>query len=242
MTFLINRFFSRFFVCALKFCLLSGWVHSGRSHAEDTSSLRLRALLLVPGGTVASLHPMAGENVGQAVSIGARGLSEPFRAPARLFSFAVPDKRQAIGYRALGNVMLPEKGDDFILLLEPVKDAFRAHVILSKESRFDADALLFFNASDVVIGASLGGSKVTIPPRKSVFGKPPAQGEKPFYQVTFYYQEEGNVRPFYDTRWPHRKDSRCYIFFYRSENGRLTYQSVDERIMPDAKAEIPATP
>ncbi|MFM2170660.1 MAG: hypothetical protein RI957_889 [Verrucomicrobiota bacterium] len=242
MIFLMRSFFRWFFVCMIKFFFLLGWLNSSSSHAEEKSSLRLRALLLVPGGTVATLHLMAGETVGQAVLIGARGLSEPFRAPARLFSLAVPDKSQPIGYRALGNVTLPEQGDDFILLLEPVKDTFRAHVILAKESRFDADALLFFNASDVVIGASLGGSKVIIPPRKSVFGKPPAQGEKPFYQVTFYYQEEGNVRPFYDTRWPHRKDSRCYIFFYRGESGRLTYQSVDERIMPDVKGDEPATP
>ena len=242
MILLMHQFLRLKFFRLVVYIALSIGIGYATVHADEKPELRVRALLLVPGGTVASMHPMAGESVGQAVSIGARGLSEAFRAPARLFALAVPDKSQPLGYRALGSVALPEVGDDFIILLEPVKDTFRAHVISSKESRFDADSLLFFNASDVVIGAALGGSKVIIPPRKSVFGKPPAQGEKPFYQVTFYYQQEGDVRPFYDTRWPHRKDSRCYIFFYRSENGRLTYQSVDERIMPDAKAENPATP
>lgn len=200
--------------------------------AQDSSGPGLRALLLVPGGPVVSLHAMGGKTVGDAVSIGARGLSESFTAPGRHFSWAVSDKNADSGYRAVGEVHLPEQGNDFIILLEPVNKMFKSHVIVAKESRFGPDGLLFFNASDAVIGAALGNVRVKIPPRVAVFGRAPAKSEKPFYQVTFYYQNEGEVRPFYDTRWPHREESRCYVFFYRSENGRITYQSVDERLKP----------
>ena len=76
-----------------------------------------------------------------------------------------------------------------------------------------------------------------IKPRVAVFVKPPPRGDKPFYQVTFYQSDNSKARPFANTRWPHRDASRCYVFFYRSETGRLTYQAVDESLTPVAAAE-----
>ena len=202
------------------------------SFGEESARPGVRALLLVPGGPVIKIHPMVGETVAPAVQIGARGLSESFRPPAREFSLAVSDTSQESGYRAVGNVSLPDHGKDFILLLEPVKKTFKAHVIHARESRFSEGGLLFFNASDTVLGASLGATKVLIQQRVAVFAKAPARGEKPYYQVTFYQPDDDKTRPFTNTRWPHRNSSRCYVFFYRSETGRLTYQAVDEYLAP----------
>ena len=197
----------------------------------------VRALLLVPGGPVVKLHPMSGETVGEAVQVGARGLSESFRPAAREFSLAIPDAKKESGYRAVGKVTLPEQGKDFIILLEPAKQEFKVHVVNSRESRFGADSVLFFNASETILGASLGGSKILIKPRVAVFAKPPPRGDKPFYQVTFYQPDNSKARPFANTRWPHRDASRCYVFFYRSETGRLAYHAVDESLTPVAAAE-----
>jgi hypothetical protein len=197
----------------------------------------VRALLLVPGGPVVKLHPMSGALVGEAVQIGARGLSESFRPAAREFSLAIPDSRQESGYRAVGKVTLPEQGRDFIILLEPAKQVFNVHVVNGRDSRFGADCLLLFNASDTILGASLGGSKVLIKPRVAVFAKAPPRGDKSFYQVTFYQPDNSKARPFANTRWPHRDTSRCYVFFYRNEAGRLTYQAVDDSLTPVAAAE-----
>ena len=207
------------------------------SLAAETTGPGVRALLLVPGGPVVKLHPVSGEKVGEAVEIGARGLSESFKPAAREFSLATPDARQESGYRAVGKVMLPEQGRDFIILLEPGKEMFKVHVVNGQEPRFGADCVLFFNATDTILGAALGGSKVLIKPRVAVFAKPPARSEKPFYQVTFYQPDNSKARPFANTRWPHRDASRCYVFFYRSESGRLTYQAVDESLAPAAVAE-----
>lgn len=230
MNFLRMNQWCRFFILIMS-CVAFASLHC---QAQEASAARIRALLLVPGGPVMSLHAIGGKSVGDAVSIGARGLSESFTAPARHFSWAVPDKSAESGYRSVGEVQLPEQGEDFMILLEPVNKIFKSHVISAKESRFGADGLLFFNASDAVIGAALGNVRVRIPPRVAVFGKAPVRTEKPFYQVTFYYQQDADVRPFYDTRWPHRDDGRCYVFFYRSESGRITYQSVDEKLKPQA--------
>lgn len=202
------------------------------SAGDEPTAPAVRALLLVPGGPVVKLHPASGEKVGDAVEIGARGLSESFKPPAREFSLAMPDAKQESGFRPVGKVTLPEQGKDFIILLEPGKGVFKVHVVSGEEPRFGADCVLFFNASDTTLGAGLGGSKVLIKPRVAVFAKPPPRGDKPFYQVTFYQPENSRARPFANTRWPHRDASRCYVFLYRSENGRLTYQAVDESLVP----------
>ena len=209
----------------------------GLSMAAETAGPEVRALLLVPGGPVVKLHPVSGEKVGDAVQVGARGLSESFRPAAREFSLAIPDSKKESGYRIVGKATLPEQGKDFIILLEPGSSTFKVHVVSGQEPRFGADCILFFNASDTVLGAALGRSKVLIKPRVTVFAKPPPRGDKPFYQVTFYQPENSKARPFANTRWPHRDASRCYVFFYRSENGRLTYQAVDESLAPAPVAE-----
>ena len=199
------------------------------SHAATESAAPgVRALLLVPGGPVVKLHPLSGKIVGDAVQVGARGLSDPFRPATREFSLAVPDSKQETGHRVVANVPLPAEGGDFIILLEPARSMFKVHVVNARESRFGSDSVLFFNATETTLGAALGQSKVFIKPRMVVFAKPPRKGGKPFYQVTLYQPDDGRARPFVNTRWPHRNGSRCYVFLYRGQNGRLSYQAVDE--------------
>lgn len=205
--------------------------------ATESGTTGVRALLLVPGGPVVKLHPLSGSVAGDAVQIGARGLSDPFKPGTREFSLAVPDAKQESGFRAVANVVLPAEGKDFIILLEPAGATYKVHLVNGGESRFGADSVLFFNASEVTLGATLGETRVLIKPRVAVFAKAPPRGEKSYYQVTFYEPEKGKARPFADTRWPHRDKGRCYIFFYRSQGGRLTYQAVDEELLPMASTE-----
>ncbi len=205
---------------------------------KEPDPASVRALLLVPGGPIAELHPMSGAIVGEAIQVGARGLSEPFKPSTREFFLTMPDIKQSSGYRSVAKVALPPEGKDFILLLEPSSTTFRVHIVNGKESRFGADALLFFNATDITLGATLGNTKVIMKPREAVFAKAPPVGEKPFYQVTFYESDDGKARIFTNTRWPHRAASRCYVFLYRNAStGRLTYQAVDEEIAPETSTE-----
>lgn len=208
--------------------------------ATESNTAGARALLLVPGGPVVKLHPMSGGVAGDAVQIGARGLSDPFKPGTREFSLAVPDAKQESGFRAVAKVVLPAEGRDFIILLEPAGATYKVHVVNGRESRFGADCLLFFNASESILGATLGPDKVLIKPRQAVFSKAPTRGEKPYYQVTFYEPDNGKARPFANTRWPHRDKGRCYIFFYRSRDGRLTYQAIDESLESAAPAAVSA--
>jgi hypothetical protein len=212
------------------------------SHAQDAPKIGVRALLLTPGGPTVTLHPMIEGKVSDPVTIGARSLSDSFGAPARQFALALPDQSVEIGFRSVGEVTLPAQGKDFILLLEPTAEKFKAHVIASRESRFVADSTLFFNASETPVVAALGSEKMLIKPRVAVFAKAPARGEKPFYQATLYQAVDGKPKPFFNSRWPHRDNVRCYAFIYRNEAGRLTYQAVDERLMPEVKEPVEGQP
>jgi hypothetical protein len=208
------------------------------SAATEPGGAGVRALLLVPGGPVVDLHPLSGGVAGTAVQVGARGLSDAFRPAAREFSLAIPDTKQESGYRAVAKVTLPAEGRDFIILLEPAGAVYKVHVVNARESRFGADCVLFFNATEIILGGTLGANKVLIKPREAVFAKAPPRGEKPYYQITFYQPDDGKARPFANTRWPHRDASRCYVFFYRNPGtGRLTYQAVDEELAPVASTD-----
>ncbi|MGA0845538.1 MAG: hypothetical protein ACO3RV_03285, partial [Luteolibacter sp.] len=178
-------------------------------------ALEVRALLLVPGGLIVKLHPMSGETVGDAIEIGARGLSAPLKPDTRNFSLVSVDANQESGYRKVAKVNLPERGNEFIILLEPDGATFKVHVVNSREPRFKEDCLLFFNAADITLAATLGPNKVLIKPRLPTIAKPPSRGEKPYYQVTMYQPDHGSARPYEKTLWTHRDISRCYIFLYR---------------------------
>ena len=218
--------------------LLSLWTASFANAQEKSSGPRIRALILAPAGATIELHtivPGSGKISGS-ILVGATGVSDPIMPGARIFSFAIPDKTRETGFRAVSDVTLPAAGDDFIVLLEPAGETFKNHVVAGNEPRFKNDSTLFFNATDAQIGVTLGKGKLVIPPRKPVMAEAPPQGERPWYQVTFYeLNADGSPRIFANTRWPHRKSSRCYLFLYRSQaSGGISYHAVDESIVPAA--------
>ncbi len=200
---------------------------------EDKPGPVIRALLLAPGGPSMELYALAAESkkLSGPFLVGARGLSKPIAPGARSFAFAIPDKSKEDGYRPVASIVLPESGNDFIILLEPAGQTFKPHVVSARAPGFGNDSTLFFNATEVTIGATLGSNKVLIPPRKPVIAEAPQRGEAPWFQVTFYESKDGKPAMIANTRWPHRNASRSYLFFYRSEpSGRISFQAVDETI------------
>lgn len=222
---------SRTFIFAILPVLFAPPFSSARE--EERPALAIRALLLAPGGPTIELFTLTTESrkLSGPVLVGARGLSEPLAPGARNFAFAIPDKTKEDGYRPVASVVLPATGSDFIILLEPAGQTLKTHVVSAKSPRFGNDSTLFFNATDVPIGATLGKNKVLVPPRKPIIAEAPRRAEKPWYQVTFYEPKDGQPAMIANTRWPHRNASRGYIFFYRSApSGRITFQAVDETI------------
>jgi hypothetical protein len=213
-------------------------------NAQDKSAAdtRVRALLLTPGGANIRLHTLAMKADGSPAEakgpflIGARGLSDPISPGASTFSFAIPSKTDQSGFRSVATVVLPPDSGDVIVLLEPAGEIFNPHLIRGSEPRFRGNSLLFFNATDVAIGANLGGEKFLIPPRKPTITSVPRQGDRPWYQVAFYEPlPQNQVNIITNTRWPHRESSRSYIFFYRKGSSqRICHHSVDENLISSA--------
>jgi hypothetical protein len=213
----------------LTILLFGVYLSLSNAQIEETRGLNIRALLLASGGPTINLHAIAAETgkVAGPIVVGARGISDPVSPGARLFSFAIPDTSTKSGYRPVVEVSLPETGGDFIVLLEPAEEGFKPHVVSGKAPRFGNGSTLFFNATDVPIGAILGASKILIPPRKPLIAEAPPKGEGSWYQVAIYQQkEDGPPRVFSNTRWPYRNSSRPYVFFYRSgPSGQIAYQA-----------------
>jgi hypothetical protein len=208
-------------------------VEFSSAQKEEDNKLRIRALLLAPGGPTMNLHTLVAETgkLAGPVLVGSLGLSEPIAPGARKFSFAVPDEKAENGFRPITQVVLPASGNEFIVLLEPEEKRLKSHVINAKARDFGNDTTMFFNATNIPIGAELGNKKVLIPQRKpTIVPAPRREGERPWYQVSFYESKDGKASMFSSTRWPHRNASRCYLFFYRTAAGKIAHQAVDETL------------
>lgn len=215
--------------------LISTFIHA----REKPSEPQIRILLLAPAGTTIEIHTMAADTkkLTGPILVGARGVSDPVTPGERMFFLVLPDKTSESGYRSVSEVTLPAAGNDFIILLEPTGESFKSHLVSGNEPRFQNDSTLFFNTTDAQVGVKFGEDEIAIPPHTPVFAEAPRISERPWYQVNLYEtKEDGSRLVFANTRWPHRKSSRCYLFLYRSEsNGRVSYQTVDESVAPVEK-------
>ena len=203
----------------------------GTAESQENQA-RVRMLILSPVDREMriSLIGVKGKVLTDQVLTGNLGLSDSVEVKERKISLAIPAPEEESGFLKVGEVSLPEKGKDFIVLLEPTGKTFDTHVVSGKMPGFGRGNALFFNATDTSLGVTLGARKVLIPPRELVAGGPPAKGEKSWYQVAFYQPREGGgARKFGDTRWPYREHARAYVFFYPDGpfNG-VSYHVVDE--------------
>ncbi len=210
-------------------------MHAFGGGAGKSSGAKSRALLLVRRSSTMELRTLATETkkTSAPILVGARGLSDPVSPGGRRFSFVIPDAATESGYRSVADVMLPEQGSDFIILLEPSGENFKAHVVIGKEPRFVNGSTLFFNATDIPIGATLGETKILIRPGDPILAEAPPKGERPWYQVSFYEPDvDGSPRIFTNTRWPYRNASRSYVFFFLvKDSERIAIQAVDESLV-----------
>ena len=231
MAFLKFFAFSLLGVCGLGLGVLAQPAAKPVSPLPPGKGPAIRALLLAADRPNLELVVIAGKQVSEPLLVGASGLSARVFPGAKSFSLALKDASAVRGYRSVAAITLPEAGDDFIVLLEPVAgDSFTPYLVNGRQQAFGADATLFFNASQAAIGAVLDHTKVLIAPRRvEVVAGPPPQGEIPYYQVELYAPDGGTPRMFSSSRWLHRPNGRNYVFIYQDKgSGRFGYQSVNE--------------
>lgn len=222
-------------ICSIA-CITIHTAHGQATASEtDLKGPAVRALLLVSGSPNMELVTIAGERISAPFNVGASGLSQRFHPGASEFHLGVKDDGEETGYRRVGKATLAPGGRDHILLLEPVEGRmFGIHAISGAATDFGADSTLFFNASDVSVGAMLGNvKKVLAPGRIEIVPAPQVKGDVPFFQVEMYHASGSTSRMFASSRWLHRSDGRNYAFVYRdTATGRFSYKIFSETISP----------
>lgn len=163
-------------------------------------------------------------------------LSTPYNPPARTFTLRAtkPDV-------ALGNVVLPEDGKAFVVLLVPAKEGgFKPIVIRSDDSGFRQGDVYFYNHSPKLVLGFVGTAKFTLEPAKGLVLHPGGARAENFYDVGFGVREEKGDRILSNTRWPVDDKVRSYVFFFVNPvTGLMDFRAVEEFIPPVVKVEEP---
>lgn len=202
-------------------------------HAQDVVeqekrvSIRLLASSLLKGAD--SVVIQSGKIRSGKVMVPTHGLSSPVLVNGRqLVLGLIPEKGNG-PIKPLAKIQLPQQGRKFLLLLVPNNHGYSCKVIRLDYGNFQGGDTLFYNVGDTSIGGMIGKRKFAVSPGKLRIMKAPIADGKPYYQVRFYYNDQGKARIFRDTRWPRDDRSRSYIFFFTNpKTSRVTYRAIDE--------------
>lgn len=173
------------------------------------------------------------ETKGEAFDLPVNHLSAPLAAPDRAF------KVQSVAKNVpLASVTLPEKGDDFIVLLIPsASGGYQSVVMAAKDPKFKVGDVYFHNHSAQQVLGYVGTAKFTLEPGKGTVLRPAGAKENTYYDVGFGFHdgEKGN-RVLSKTRWPVDKNIRSYVFFFvNPSTGKIDFRAVDEFVAPEAE-------
>jgi len=153
-------------------------------------------------------------------------LRDRSRASSRVFSYGVT--KDGV-FRSLGNTVLPPQGKDFILVMVPVKNGYKAFPIRADDPEFHGDDSLLFNLTKFKIAVRLGEAKFKVDPWKHGLLRPTFEKDATFYQATFAYEKDGSFITFNNTRWPINPNTKAIVFVYHDPQAdRLMYRSVTE--------------
>lgn len=168
--------------------------------------------------------------------------SQPFAIPGNGFSPKVgaPTRSVTLGLsnaegqlQAVGQIVLPQQGRAFLILLLPdgaEGSAPNIVVIRADDPSFKVGDIQFFNLSDAPVGVKMDEQKVLLQPEshQKVSAPDLPEGVRS-YQVEFYTQDNGDTYQFGSTQWVKQTRVRTYLFTYKSpQNGRMSYRAIDE--------------
>ena len=131
---------------------------------------------------------------------------------------------------AVCDVVLPEKGSDFIVILVPGKEQPRAVILNGKTPDFRPGDVFIHNASDNAIALALGSNRAALKPGQGSAFRPGAPLGAKTYEVAFLYDDEGVSKRLALTQWPLNDRLRGYVFFLPGKNNRPIYRAVQEFI------------
>lgn len=180
-------------------------------------------------GNIDTVQMKAGELTSEGFKLPHNHLSPAIDSPARAFII------QPTGTEVpLAKVTLPEKGDNFIILLIPErKGGYNPVVISAGDPEFRPGDVYFYNHADKTVLGYVGTSKFILKPGLGKSLHPTGAKDGLYFDVGFGVREKEGDRPLSTTRWPVEKDMRSYVFFFLNpKTERLDFRAVDEYVPP----------
>jgi hypothetical protein len=174
---------------------------------------------------------VAGKVQSEAFALDNKHLTDPIAAPGRIIALLRAADTQPLNVsKTLVNIVLPEAGDSFIVLLIPdPKGGFKSVVINSSDINFQGGDIYFYNHANKMILGYVGTSKFMLKPGEGRLLRPTGVKEETYYDVGFGVREADGDRPLRSLRWPVLTASRSYVFFYQNPvKDRVDYRSVEE--------------
>ena len=199
--------------------------------SQEKKGIRLRLLSGVQTTSLDDAQLRNSDWKSEAFRIPANQLSRP--QSVKLRALRLHHQTDATDEKPICDIILPEKGGDFIVILIQNKKKIESVIIPADSPGFRPGDVFLHNSFEQAIAGTLGTTRVSL---KSGEGKPVRPGtpaDARLYDAAFVYDENGVSRRLAISTWPLNKKLRAYVFFLPGPDGRPQYRAVQEYVEAD---------
>ena len=203
---------------------------SGQEIAKSgNSSIKISMLAMEVPPELGKVYLISDDVRSSEFDIPINNVSEPLQVSRRILTLKT-SKKDAV----LCNIMLPEEGKRFVIVLAPAKNSrYTAHVIRTDDLSFRNGDCFFVNFTHKSILGKLGTNKFSLEPGKVAVNRPDGARAGNFYDIAFATRGAEGDRILSTSRWPVDNQIRSYVFFIEDFAGHISYRAIDEFLMEE---------
>jgi len=220
----------RAIITLVAFCSapLLGAEETKNPSGENPESIRLRGFAFSHFEGIAQLELRHEENTIGTLDLPTGQLRNPIMVSARTFSYGVTTDGV---FRPLGKTELPPDGKDFILVVTPDKNGYKAFPIRTDDPDFQGNDAFVFNFTKSRLEIVIGEAKHHVEPLENANLRPKYPENATFYQAMFSYEKDDSFVPFNNSRWPVNNNTRSLVFVSIDEKTKTPiFRSVTEAV------------
>ena len=196
--------------------------------AQEEKGIRLRFLSGVQTTSLDDAQLRNNDWNSEAFRIPANQLSRP--QSVKLRALRLHHQADAPEAKPICNIILPETGRDFIVILIEKKKNIESVIIPGDSPGFRPGDVFLQNSSEQSIAGSLGSTRVSLRSGDGKAVRPGTAADARLYDAAFVYDENGVSRRLAISTWPLNKKLRAYVFFLPGPDGRPQYRAVQEHV------------
>lgn len=217
----------------LSITLFIGMLSFAAAKDDDSKNLRMRLFAVALHPEQGKVRMMAGKQPGPAFELPVFSFTGSMPVEARKFRLitdaANPDPKAP----SLCDVVLPEQGEDFRIILVPLREGgYKSFVVRGDDPKFAAGDVFFVNLSSHHVIGLLGTAKLDLELGEREIVRLEGAKAGIFFEVKIASREGNGITPLADTRWPVLRNNRSIVVFHDDLNGQPVYRAVDEFLKP----------